>query len=107
MDRLRLIVERASLEVEQADREFEIAEFTRQIKASQHQAAEEKVQRHRITAPLSGMVVQVNRRRGEWVEPGEMVMRILRLDRLKVTAIDSLESAEQLRTALGLTPGGE
>jgi macrolide-specific efflux system membrane fusion protein len=29
------------------------------------------------------MVVQVNRRRGEWVEPGEMVVRILRLDRLR------------------------
>jgi hypothetical protein len=38
-------------------------------------------------------------------EPGRITL--LRLDRLKVTAIDTLESAEQLRTALGLTPGGE
>lgn len=83
MDRLRLLVERASLEVEQAQREFEIAGFTRQIRESQHEAAEEKVERHRITAPLGGVVVQINRRRGEWVEPGEMVMRILRLDRLR------------------------
>ncbi|MFC1597471.1 efflux RND transporter periplasmic adaptor subunit [Planctomycetota bacterium] len=83
MDRLRLLVERASLEVEQANREFEIAGFTRQIRESQHEAAGEKVQRHRITAPLGGVVVQVSRHRGEWVEPGDMVMRILRLDRLR------------------------
>lgn len=83
MDRLRLLVERAILEVEQSERELEIAEFTQQIRQSEHAAAEERVQRHRITAPLGGVVVQVSRRRGEWVEPGEMVMRILRLDRLR------------------------
>ncbi|NQT15946.1 MAG: efflux RND transporter periplasmic adaptor subunit [Planctomycetes bacterium] len=83
MDRLRLLVERAILEVEQSERELEIAEFTQQIRQSEHEAAKERVQRHRITAPLGGVVVQVNRRRGEWVEPGEMVMRILRLDRLR------------------------
>jgi len=83
MDRLRLVVERAVLEVEQAEREFEIAGFTREIKESDHQAAEEKVERCRIAAPLGGVVVQVNRRRGEWVEPGEKVVRILRLDRLR------------------------
>ncbi len=83
MDRLRLVVERSVLEVEQAEHEFKIAGFTRQIKENEHRGVEEKVQRHRITAPLSGVVVQVNRRRGEWVEPGEEDMRILRLDRLR------------------------
>jgi macrolide-specific efflux system membrane fusion protein len=83
MDRLRLVVERSVLEVEQAEHEFKIAGFTRQIKENEHRAVEEKVKRHQITAPLSGVVVQVNRRRGEWVEPGEAVVRILRLDRLR------------------------
>lgn len=83
MDRLRLIVDRAVLEVEQAERELEIAEFTRQIKENGYKSAQEKVERHRITAPIGGVVVQVNRHRGEWVEPGEMVVRILRLDRLR------------------------
>jgi macrolide-specific efflux system membrane fusion protein len=83
MDRLRLIVEKSVLEVEQAEREFKIAGFTRQIRENEHRAAAETVKRHQVTAPLGGMVVQVNRRRGEWVEPGEEVMRILRLDRLR------------------------
>ena len=83
MDRLRLTVERAVLEVEQAERDFEIAEFTRQIEENEHQFAEQKVERRKITAPISGVVVQVSRRRGEWVEPGDMVLRILRIDRLR------------------------
>lgn len=83
MDRLRLVVQRAELEVEQAEHEFEIAGFTRKIKENECRSAEEKVKRHEITAPISGMVVQVNRRPGEWVEPGEDVLRILRLDRLR------------------------
>ena len=83
MDRLRLVVERAVLEVEQAQYEFEIAQFTRQIKQNECQSAQEKTKRHEIVAPISGVVVQVKRRRGEWVTPGEDVVQILRLDRLR------------------------
>jgi multidrug efflux pump subunit AcrA (membrane-fusion protein) len=83
MDRLRLIVERAVLEVEQAERDFEIAKLTRQIKENELQFAQQKVERRKIVAPLSGVVVQVNRRRGEWVKPGDTVLRILRIDRLR------------------------
>jgi macrolide-specific efflux system membrane fusion protein len=83
MDRLRLVVQRAELEVEQAEHEFEIAAFTQRIKENECRAAREKVERHRIVAPLGGVVVQVSRHAGEWVEPGETVVRILRLDRLR------------------------
>ena len=83
MDRLRLVVERAILEVEQAEHEAKVAGYTQRVKLNELQAAEEKVKRRRIDAPLGGVVVQINRRRGEWVEPGEMVLRILRLDRLR------------------------
>ena len=84
MDRLRLVVERSVLEVEQAEHEFRITVLNLKLKENDHRAAEEKVNRHQIVAPSSGVVVQVNRRRGEWVEPGEEVVRILRLDRLRV-----------------------
>lgn len=83
MDRVRLVAERAELEVEQAEYDFEIAELTWRIKEKDYQAAEEKVQRRRIVAPLSGVVVDVHRNRGEWVEPGETVLRVLRIDRLR------------------------
>jgi macrolide-specific efflux system membrane fusion protein len=83
MDRQRLLVDKGLVEVEQAQHEFKIAAFTRQIKATDYQAAEQAVGRRKITAPLGGMVVQVYRHPGEWVKPGEPVVRIVCLDHLR------------------------
>ena len=83
MDRLQLLVNKSKVEIEQARHEFKIAGYTHQIKAADYQAAQQAVSRHRITAPLGGVVVQVLRHRGEWVKPGETVVRIVRLDHLR------------------------
>jgi len=92
MDRLRLVVERSVLEEEQARYEAEIAQYTLQIKQNQHQAAEEQVRRRKIEAPLGGVVVDVQRFRGEWVQPGDAVLRILRMDRLRAEGFVSVEA---------------
>lgn len=83
MDRLQLTVEKTVLEVEQAKHEHKIAGQTALVKQSEHEIAADQVQRRQIVAPLEGVVVQVNRRRGEWVEPGDHLVRILRIDPLK------------------------
>jgi macrolide-specific efflux system membrane fusion protein len=83
MDRLRLVVERAALEVEQAEYDLAVAALTRQIKENEHKAAQEGVRRRKITAPVAGVVVDVQRHSGEWVKPGDSVLRILRIDRLR------------------------
>jgi RND family efflux transporter MFP subunit len=83
MDRLRLVVEKARLEIEQAEYDHRVAAFNQQVKENDYRGGQQKVKQHKITAPLSGAVVQVHRRRGEWVKPGEVVVRILRLDRLR------------------------
>jgi len=101
MDRLRLTVERAVLEIEQAERGFRIARFTKQIKENESSLATQKVERRRITAPISGVVVQINRRRGEWVEPGDAVLRILRLDRLRA---EGFLNVQQVRRDLSGCP---
>jgi macrolide-specific efflux system membrane fusion protein len=83
LDRLRLVVERTSLEIEQAKHDLAIAELTRQVKQNELEAAMLKLERHRIVAPIDGVVVEINRRRGEWIEPSETVARIVTIDRLK------------------------
>jgi len=83
MDRLQLLVQKTALEVEQAQHEFTLAGLTSRIKETEHLAAQQKVERHQIVAPLAGVVVQVSRHRGEWVRPGDSVVRICRLDRLR------------------------
>ncbi len=91
MDRLRLVVEKARLEIEQADYDTRVAAFNQTIKESDYRGGQQKVKQHKIIAPLSGAVVQVHRRRGEWVKPGEVVVRILRLDRLRAEGVLKIE----------------
>jgi multidrug efflux pump subunit AcrA (membrane-fusion protein) len=46
---------------------------------------------HQILAPIKGMVVEVLRRPGEWVEPGEDVLRVIRIDRLRAEGLIPFE----------------
>ncbi len=83
MDHLRLLVDKSKVEIEQAEHEFKVAGYNQKVKAADYQAAQQAVSRRKITAPLGGVVVQVSRRRGEWVKPGDSVVRIVRLDHLR------------------------
>jgi macrolide-specific efflux system membrane fusion protein len=56
------------------------------IKANELDTARLRLQLHQIQAPIAGVVVEVKRRQGEWVEPGMPLLRILLMDRLRVEA---------------------
>jgi RND family efflux transporter MFP subunit len=86
MDQLRLTTEKALLEIEQAELEQSIARLTVRQKETELESAQIKLNRHRLGAPFAGMVVQIKRHRGEWVNPGDSVLRLVRLDRLRVEA---------------------
>lgn len=83
LDRLRLAAERAALQIEQSELDFQTEQLTLNAKENEYQTAALQVERRKILAPLSGVVVQVNRRLGEWVQPGDTVFRMLRVDRLR------------------------
>lgn len=83
IDRQRLLVEQGELETQQAEHEREVAGLTHQIRDNEYRTALDKLERRTIGSPLKGMVVEVHRRRGEWVNPGETVARIVRMDRLR------------------------
>jgi macrolide-specific efflux system membrane fusion protein len=89
MDQLRLTTEKALLEIEQADLEQSIARLSVRQKETELESAQIKLNRHRLAAPFAGMVVQIKRHRGEWVNPGDSVLRLVRLDRLRVEAFVS------------------
>ncbi len=86
IDQLRLTTEKALLEIEQAELDQSIARLTARQKETELESAQIKLNRHRLAAPFAGMVVQIKRRRGEWVNPGDSVLRLVRLDRLRVEA---------------------
>ena len=86
MDRLRLSADRAELEIEKAERNLKLAGLEHALEAKEVEAATIDLQRRKIVAPISGVVVAVMRRPGEWVHPGDTVVRVLRIDRLRVEA---------------------
>lgn len=84
LDRLRLLVQQGELEVKKAQHERQIAGLTNEIRQNEYQTALDQLALRQMSAPLRGMVVEVYHRTGEWVQPGDAVARIIRLDRLRV-----------------------
>jgi macrolide-specific efflux system membrane fusion protein len=84
IDRLQLTADKSELEVEKAQRDQKLARLDRDLRAKQVDAATLEIDRRRIVAPIDGMVVAVLHKQGEWVNPGDPVLRILRLDKLRV-----------------------
>lgn len=105
------IVERLKLSVEQAQIQKEVDTLTRDVKARMLDQAKLQLTRRGLRSPLDGEVAEVFRHRGEWLEPGQRVMRIVRLDRLKVEGfVDSRAIGSSLRGAVvrvRVTPNDE
>jgi macrolide-specific efflux system membrane fusion protein len=82
--RLKLTRERAALQIDRSQLDVKVAGFTADIEKTAVAAAEDSIERRKITAPFDGMVLDLLRHEAEWVSVGEPVLRIIRLDRLRV-----------------------
>jgi macrolide-specific efflux system membrane fusion protein len=94
LDRLRLTAEKAALEIEQADLELQKAKLTERLKDNDLDIAKRSIERRKVVSPIDGMVVQILRRRGEYVEAPQTVLRVLRINRLRA---EGLLNARDLR----------
>ncbi len=84
LDRLQLTADKSELEIEKAQRDQKLARLDRDLRAKRVDATSLEIDRRRIVAPIDGMVVAVVHKQGEWLNPGDPVLRILRLDKLRV-----------------------
>ncbi len=84
LERMQLDAEQSELAVRQAEHDQAIARLEHELKTTEFEFAGQRVERRKITAPFDGMVVEVQGRRGEWVQPGDRVIRMIRLDPLRV-----------------------
>jgi multidrug efflux pump subunit AcrA (membrane-fusion protein) len=84
IDRARLAAERAVLQIEQSVMDSKLAKFTTKAKLAELYAARRNLEMRKINAPFAGQVEELFKQRGEWVQAGEPVARVIRLDRLKV-----------------------
>lgn len=90
--RLQLAWQRAQFAVEQAETDQRISGFTLEVKQTEAKATELEIVRYTIKSMLEGTIVEIYRHAGEWVQPGEAVMRIAPMDHLRIEAL--LQSAE-------------
>ena len=93
-------VAQAELDLKQAKHELQSHILNKQLKEAEQQVALHKINLHKISAPIPGLIVEVLKQRGEWVEPGEDVLRIMRIDRLRAEGLVNLEDvASKLKDA--------
>ncbi len=88
MDLLKYKLEwrKAELQIEQAEHEQKVNIYTAEAKKAAVDAAELSIQRRQIDSPIDGVVVKLYKHVGEWVAPGDPVVRIVRVDRLRIEA---------------------
>jgi macrolide-specific efflux system membrane fusion protein len=84
LEKLRLAVVQAALQIEQSQHEQVIAKFEADARQAKLESATNDIARRKMLSPIHGEVVEVLFRVGEWVQPGDKVMRVVRLDRLRV-----------------------
>lgn len=75
---------RLGFELQDARSGQEISTLTVERMKKSVEVAREKLARRQLKSPLTGMVVEKLRDEGEWVEAGEPVLRVIRIDRLLV-----------------------
>ena len=82
--RKRLLRERARLRVDVARLNHRVAGLTADVRGAQVDLAQLQVDRRVVSSPIDGRVEQVYKQVGEWVSIGDPIMRVVRLDRLRV-----------------------
>jgi macrolide-specific efflux system membrane fusion protein len=111
LDVEQLTVQKNRLEAEQATHEQQIATLEMRQQESELNAAKTQIARRRILAPFEGVIVQIYARKGEWAEPGQKVLRIVNVDRLKAEGFIRAEDAKaqivDRPIRLAIEPGGE
>jgi multidrug efflux pump subunit AcrA (membrane-fusion protein) len=72
------------LEIEKAELEKYVAELTAKVKAASVEAADVDIRRRKVMAPLDAVVTVVYRHVGEWVNPGDAIIRLVRMNKVSV-----------------------
>jgi multidrug efflux pump subunit AcrA (membrane-fusion protein) len=83
-NRLKLNEQKSELQIEQARLEQRMSVLAAASKGVELEAAENAVERRLIKSPLDGVVVQIFPHQGEWMQPGDPLAHVVRIDKLRV-----------------------
>jgi multidrug efflux pump subunit AcrA (membrane-fusion protein) len=82
--RAKLDWDRSELAIEKARHEQDLAKYEYFTKKAELEGAELAIKDRVITAPFDGIVERLARKQEEWVNPGDVILQLLRLDTMEV-----------------------
>lgn len=82
--RVQLSRHKAELQIERSRLEQKIAKYQADVHDAAVRQCDDAVNRRKILAPIDGMVVTLFRQQGEWVNAGEPVLQLVKIDVLRV-----------------------
>lgn len=89
-DHAKYTMDIAQLEHFAAQNERDLAKLEAETLNVAVKAAEDSIARHQLRSTLDGIVFEVLKDKGEWVQAGETVLRIARMDKLRIQgSVDS------------------
>ncbi len=74
----------ALLQIEKATKDREIALLDSGAKKAEYDLGEVGIKHRAIVAPFNGVVVKLERNQSEWVSPGDTILRLMRLEVMRV-----------------------
>ncbi|QDV75640.1 efflux RND transporter periplasmic adaptor subunit [Botrimarina mediterranea] len=86
---------RAQLGGEKALKDQQLAMMEVNVKRAEMQLAEIAIEKRRVRAPFGGEVLKLHREEGEWVQPGDTIAEVARLDLLQVDGFVYFDEFDQ------------
>ncbi|MEZ6093574.1 MAG: HlyD family efflux transporter periplasmic adaptor subunit [Pirellulaceae bacterium] len=76
----------AENDLKKAQNEKAFAAIEAKVELVKVNATKDAIDRHLLTSPIAGNVVDIKRQAGEWVNAGEPVFRVIQMDKLRIKA---------------------
>lgn len=93
--RLQLTWEKGKLEFERAQEERKIESLTTAAKDVDVEASDDAIRRRQLVSPISGTVVELTPHVGEWLKPGDPVLKIVNMEVLKIEGYVNIKHFRQ------------
>jgi multidrug efflux pump subunit AcrA (membrane-fusion protein) len=84
MKKLLLQAHKGRLETEKAQLELDVAKLTAKAKQAAVEATDDDIVRRRVLARVNALVTDVHRHVGEWVNPGDRILTMFLMDKVRV-----------------------
>lgn len=96
VEKQKLESERARLMLQKAAYDIEVAAFKTRLTSAEIQSVQLDLSKAKVQSKTNGLVVAIDKHVGEWVQPGDVVCRLVRTDRLRVEGFVTADQASRI-----------